>query len=59
MRPDGNMPEGMEPPEGFGGERPEPPKGGKMPEDKEPPEGAEGMKRPGGQKPPERPDNAG
>ncbi len=59
MRPDGNMPEGMEPPEGFGEERPEPPKEGKMLEDKEPPEGAEEMKRPGGQKPPEKPDNAG
>ena len=39
MRPQGEMPEGMEPPEGFeGGERPEMPEGMERPEGAEPPE---------------------
>lgn len=67
MRPDGEMPEGMEPPEGFeGGERPEMPEG-EMPEGMTPPEGfeggerpemPEGMERPEGAEPPEKPQKA-
>ena len=51
--PEGEMPEGFEPPEGFNGERPE------LPEGMEPPEGFGG--RPGGPggQPPERPGASG
>lgn len=59
MRPEGEMPEGMEPPEGFGGgERPEMPEGG-MPEGMTPPEGFEGGERPEmpeGTEPPAKPE---
>lgn len=55
MRPEGEMPEGMMPPEGFeGGERPE------MPEEMMPPEGFEGEERPErpeGAEPPVKPEN--
>lgn len=46
MRPEGEMPKDMMPPEGFeGGERPEMPEG-EMPEGMTPPEGFEGGERP-------------
>lgn len=55
MRPEGDMPkgdrpEGMEPPEGFDGERPEK---SDRPEGQEPPEG---MEHPEGQEPPQKPE---
>lgn len=65
MKPDGEMPEGMEPPEGFeNGERPEPPEGfeggerPEMPDGKEMPEGMEfpeGMEPPADAEIPEQP----